>query len=104
VIVTGDFNAGEDNPAMLYLTSTAEGPGLPLRDSFRAVSPLATEVGTFNGFRGTTSGPKIDGVLYSEGWRVESAAIVRTSTAGRYPSDHFPVTARLRFPSGGSDR
>jgi hypothetical protein len=26
------------------------------------------------------------------------AAIIRTRVMGRYPSDHFPVTARLVFP------
>ncbi len=97
VIVTGDFNAGEDNPAMLFLTGAIGGRGLPLRDSFRELYPQARDVGTFNGFRGTTSGPKIDGVLFSDGWQVVSAAIVRTARAGRFPSDHFPVTARLRL-------
>ncbi len=57
--------------------------------------PDAVEVGTFNGFSGETSGPKIDGVFVSAGWRVEAAAIVRASGEGRYPSDHFPVVATL---------
>ncbi|UCF20030.1 MAG: endonuclease/exonuclease/phosphatase family protein [Gemmatimonadota bacterium] len=99
VVVTGDFNAGEDNPAMLRLLGATGGRGLPLRDSFRELHPQATDVGTFNGFRGTTSGPKIDGVVLSDGWSVVSASIVRTARAGRYPSDHFPVTARLRLTS-----
>jgi len=98
VIVTGDFNAGESNPAILYLTGQLEpGPGLRLQDSFRVIHPEAGDVGTFNGFSGAVSGEKIDYVFVSDEWAIESAAIVRTSRNGRYPSDHFPVTTRLSY-------
>jgi endonuclease/exonuclease/phosphatase family metal-dependent hydrolase len=98
VVVTGDFNADEDNPAMLYLLG-AEGAesGVGLRDSFRVVHPDAVDVGTFNGFEGRTAGPKIDAILVSGNLNVESAAIVRTSRDGRYPSDHFPVVAVVNY-------
>ena len=101
VIVTGDFNAGEDNPAFRALIQS---PIVKLEDTFRALSPDATDVGTFNGFRGETGGEKIDHVLVSDGWRTLTAEIVRTSRAGRTPSDHFPVTAVLAAtdgPAGG---
>jgi len=99
LIVTGDFNAGEDNPAMRYLRGEVESPSdLRLRDSFRIANPDAVEVGTFNAFRGVTTGPKIDAVLVSDGWEVNAAAIVRTGRDDRYPSDHFPVVATLRLP------
>jgi endonuclease/exonuclease/phosphatase family metal-dependent hydrolase len=97
IIVAGDFNAGEDNPAMEILRGAGRAAGPRLRDSYRVLHPAATEVGTFNGFDGTASGPKIDGVFVSDGWRVDAAAIVRTSIDGRYPSDHFPVVATLRL-------
>ena len=64
--------------------------------------------GTFNGFTGERSGDKIDAVLVSDGWTVRDAEIVRTDEGGRYPSDHFPVSAvverdRARvFPPPGS--
>jgi endonuclease/exonuclease/phosphatase family metal-dependent hydrolase len=68
------------------------------RDSFRVRQPGATEVGTFNGFKtGQTGGEKIDFVFVEPGTEVLDAAIVRSSREGRYPSDHFPVTARIRF-------
>jgi endonuclease/exonuclease/phosphatase family metal-dependent hydrolase len=104
VILTGDFNAGEDNPAMRYLRGEIErahaasdgaAPSPHLRDTFRAVHPDSSNVGTFNAFRGDTSGEKIDAVLVSSEWGVSSAAIVRTSVDGRYPSDHFPVVATI---------
>jgi endonuclease/exonuclease/phosphatase family metal-dependent hydrolase len=92
VLVTGDFNAGERNPAFARLLE----PGAaPLTDTFREVHPEATEVGTFNGFEGTITGDKIDAVLASTHWQVLAADIVRTAYAGHYPSDHFPVVATL---------
>jgi endonuclease/exonuclease/phosphatase family metal-dependent hydrolase len=98
VVVTGDFNAGEENPAMLYLTGRVDrAPALRLRDSFRVVQPATAEVGTFHGFEGVTGGAKIDGILISNEWDVEGAEIIRTSRGGRYPSDHFPVSAKLRY-------
>jgi endonuclease/exonuclease/phosphatase family metal-dependent hydrolase len=104
IVVTGDFNAGEENRAIRYLTGSlgraSEGtasvaPSPMLRDSFRIVLPDATGVGTFNGFEGRTDGEKIDFVLVDRNWQVLDAAIVTTSREGRYPSDHFPVTAVL---------
>ena len=57
--------------------------------------------GTFTGFVLTaTTGPKIDYILVPPGAEVIDAAIVRTSRDGRYPSDHFPVTATVRLPAG----
>jgi len=91
VIVTGDFNAGENNPAAVAMLAV-------FRDSFRVLHPDANEAGTFNGFKpGQTGGDKIDFVFVEPGTEVLDAAIVRTSRDGRYPSDHFPVTARVRL-------
>lgn len=40
-------------------------------------------------------GVRIDWIAASRDWKVTSAAIDRTTTDGRPPSDHFPVTAVL---------
>jgi endonuclease/exonuclease/phosphatase family metal-dependent hydrolase len=91
VIVTGDFNSGEDNPAAQIVART-------LRDTFRARHPDEKEVGTFTGFTfGKTTGDKIDYVFVEPGHRILAAEILRDSTDGRYPSDHFPVMARVVF-------
>lgn len=95
-IVTGDFNAGEGNPAVLHLKGDA--PGCGLLDTFRVAHPDSKEVGTFHGFRGGTSGSKIDYVLVPPWVRTLDAAILRDPMEGRHPSDHYPVTARLRVP------
>ena len=96
VIVTGDFNVGENNPALPVLV----GGATPLLvDTFRRLHPAAPEVGTFTGFDATrTTGDKIDYVLVTLGVEVLKAAIIRTAKDGRLPSDHFPVTATLRLP------
>jgi len=92
VVVTGDFNAGEANPVTQAMTRV-------LRDTFRVVHPEAREVGTGNQFKlGMTTGEKIDYVFVEPATQVLSADIVRTAVDGRYPSDHFPVVARIRFP------
>ena len=52
VVVTGDFNAGENNPAARAMLAV-------FRDSFRVLHPDDSEVGTFNGFKpGQTGGDK----------------------------------------------
>ena len=97
VIVTGDFNAGEGNPAILYLKNTAnESPVLV--DTFRALHPDADAVGTGGGFEGRRDGPKIDYVFAEPDARVREAGIIRDSRNGRYPSDHFPVYAEIALP------
>ncbi|MGH7480863.1 MAG: endonuclease/exonuclease/phosphatase family protein [Longimicrobiales bacterium] len=96
LIVMGDFNAGEQNPAFLALIEPA-GRGVRLRDTFRTVHPRADSVGTYHAFTGARSGEKIDAVVASPAWRVLGAAIATTHEDGRYPSDHFPVTATLRW-------
>lgn len=98
VVVTGDFNAGEANPALQALTGPA-GPAAFLVDTYRVLSPDAEDVGTFSGFKFGNHGPeKIDYVLVQPGTDVLQAAINRYARDSRYPSDHFPVTARIRFP------
>jgi len=112
VIVMGDFNAGEKNAAIAAMLSTdsaaagkeSEPACPPLRDSFRVAHPEEREVGTFNGFKGTTTGNKIDYIFVDERWDVLAASIDRTMPAGRCPSDHFPVIARLGLkPQAPSD-
>jgi len=104
VIVTGDFNAGENNPAIRYLRGELNGNTdddrlaknpIPLVDTFRLLHPEAAEAGTFNGFKGERSGAKIDYIFVAPGTKVLEAVIIHDNENGRYPSDHCPVMARL---------
>jgi endonuclease/exonuclease/phosphatase family metal-dependent hydrolase len=101
VVITGDFNAGEDNPALRALLAVQPEPiASRFVDTYRVIHPEAAEVGTFSGFKmGQTRGPKIDYILVQPDAEVLSAEIVRTSRRQRYPSDHFPVIARVRLPA-----
>lgn len=93
VVVTGDFNAGEKNPAVASMTS-----GGMFVDTFRVAHADEQTVGTFSGFDvAKTTGEKIDYVFALAGTEVMRAEIVRTVRAGRTPSDHFPVVAQIRF-------
>jgi endonuclease/exonuclease/phosphatase family metal-dependent hydrolase len=103
VIVMGDFNMGENNPGVRYLAGEGvinqRRSPVALVDTFRAVHPDETEVGTFNGFRyGLTRGPKIDYIFVDASATVHDATIIRYAVDERYPSDHFPITATLSWP------
>lgn len=101
VVVTGDFNAGESNPAVRYLKGDLDLDGktpVPFVDSFRLLHPEATEVGTFHAFKGTRTGDKIDYIFVQPDAKVLEARIWHDNEDGRYPSDHFPITARLVLP------
>lgn len=107
-VLTGDFNAGENNPAILYLKGKvdlgAENENkltnpVVMVDTFRLLYPDAVDVGTFNGFWGKRRGSKIDFIFVQPGTKVLEAEIIRTERNGRYPSDHFPVSTLINLSS-----
>jgi len=108
VIVMGDFNAGEDNAVCRFLrgeiaSGGGEVPPVGLVDSYRAIHPEVTQVGTFNGFADRRDGEKIDHILCSTGIEIIAADIDRTrGDGGRCPSDHDAVWAQVRI--GREDR
>jgi endonuclease/exonuclease/phosphatase family metal-dependent hydrolase len=98
VIVTGDFNAGEDSPPYQAFFGLGEGGKSPLRDVYRITHPTrAANEGTFSSFNvETTSGPRIDWIGVSAEWEVLKSEIDRTARDGHTPSDHFAMIAVLR--------
>ena len=92
VVIAGDFNSGEGSKAYRSLV------GGNLIDTFRIAHPIRTEEeSTFTAWNGRLIGNRIDWVLCSSNFRVLSAKINRTHENGRYPSDHYPVTATLGY-------
>ena len=92
VVITGDFNSGEGSKPYQFLV------GGNLIDTFRIAHPTRTEKeSTFTAWKGRLTGNRIDWVLCSPNFRVLSAGINRTNDNGRYPSDHYPVTATLNY-------
>ncbi|MCA9284143.1 MAG: hypothetical protein KDA22_02925, partial [Phycisphaerales bacterium] len=86
----------------------------PLRDAFVLAAATSTPAaggpdaapgpppGTFHGFDGPAAnggrgGERIDLVLVGKGLEAEVCRIDRRCRDGRYPSDHYPVLARLRW-------
>lgn len=107
-VVTGDFNTAEESPTMAFLRGeralstkdarTYANP-IPLVDTYRLLDPNARNAGTAGGFAGKRGGRKIDHVLVAAGAAtVHEASVVHTEVEGRYPSDHFPVTAVVEWP------
>lgn len=92
LIALGDFNSSPDTVQIRRLQAA-------MGDA-RAVSetpPYGPE-GTFNGFAmGQPPGPRIDYIFVGPRIRVLDYAVLTDSDGQRYPSDHFPVTARLRI-------
>jgi endonuclease/exonuclease/phosphatase family metal-dependent hydrolase len=92
VIVTGDFNADKDSSAYRLLTA----PG-HLIDAVRAPDPRAPDVHTYHAFGRVPLGGPIDWILISDDFAVSEAMVDRTQQGGLYPSDHYPVAARLAW-------
>ena len=101
VVVMGDFNSDEQNPAFRLLTA---GPSAPLRDTFRALHPNASVVGTFNSFRGDSTLGKIDAILVGPGLIPMGAGIDRRRFGELWASDHFAVWAAVRRGSAPAAR
>jgi len=94
IVLTGDFNATESSNVVRTLLGQNSPGEFQLVDAYREVHPsVAASEGTFHGFSGGVSGSRIDFILHSDALTPTGASIVRTSYDGRYPSDHYPVTA-----------
>ena len=99
-ILMGDFNAPEDSTVLNYISGGSKLTShnhLHAVDSFRILHPKTKDVGTYNGFIGKSNGPKIDYIMVKPDIEVIEASILKSNRKGRYPSDHFPVTAQLRI-------
>lgn len=92
IIVTGDFNCAESSAPLSALKTS-----LNVRDSFRDVHPDAKDAGTIHFWTGTKTRAKIDYILVDAAAKVTEADIIHTSRDGRFPSDHFPVRAKLHL-------
>lgn len=88
VVLTGDFNTTPGSPAHALLAAS-------LQDAWIASPRRKGPDATFHDFTGTPD-RRIDWIL-QRGWQVTQVRTVTTQAHGRYPSDHFPVIATLRW-------
>jgi len=91
VILSGDFNCGEDNQTIKTILSFG------LKDTYRTLHNQSENEGTFNSFKGETKGDRIDFIFVSKNFKIREAKILRDNYNGKYPSDHFPIFARVKF-------
>jgi endonuclease/exonuclease/phosphatase family metal-dependent hydrolase len=97
-LLTGDFNLTEDNPAYAILVQPTTPGAIRWIDSFREVNPQrGPEEASSHSFKGRTKGSRIDFIFHTDHFLATESAIDRTTREGRYPSDHYPVTAVLQW-------
>jgi endonuclease/exonuclease/phosphatase family metal-dependent hydrolase len=98
LIVMGDLNAREDSPAVLELIGANDSIGRKLVDSFRELHPeRSPDESSFNDWKGTVKGSRIDFIFHTSEFKPVAAEIVRKSYDGHWPSDHYPVVATLNL-------
>jgi endonuclease/exonuclease/phosphatase family metal-dependent hydrolase len=107
VILLGDFNANEDNPAVRFLTGSKVAlAGMPaepwpgaLIDAYATVHKLPANRRTLHFWTGRRDGPvKVDHVFASPPVRAAAAEILDLRRNGIMASDHYAVRASLVFP------
>lgn len=84
-IITGDFNAKPASAVIKYLCSTKR---------IKIKNVLEQCGGTYHGFSGHGA-MCLDYIFVSDDIHVDDAFIDKSCYGGRWPSDHFPVTAAL---------
>jgi endonuclease/exonuclease/phosphatase family metal-dependent hydrolase len=105
-ILTGDFNTTEDDPAYATLSGAPAPAAIHWLDAYRTVHPTRSpDERTFHAFKGGTTGSRIDYIFHTSHFMAVAAAIDRSASAqGRFPSDHYPITAVLKPRTPGLDR
>ncbi len=93
VVLLGDFNASVGTPPIDRLA----GDGRLLRDAFRIAADPGPDHGTRHDFTGVPVWDRIDHILVTPDVRVDRAEIVEDNEGDLYPSDHYPIFARLRL-------
>jgi len=101
VILTGDFNTDSGTtPYQLLVVGPQEWRGY-LVDTYRTINPTPGPYeGTRHKFTGGMTGDRIDWIITTNNFATLDAGIDRTNFNGRYPSDHFPVTATVKLRPG----
>lgn len=106
VVLTGDFNAIETEPAYAVLFDAAKSGGLLLTDTYRIIHPtIEPNEASVHWFKNETEGLRIDWIFCSSQLIAIDSSIDRSTSAdGRLPSDHFPIWATLRYAAASPDR
>lgn len=93
VVLLGDFNCAAGSSAP-YEALTDAGP---FDDAFEVARERGLRCASFNGWKAPREGALIDWILVRGEVVVEHVEVVTFDAEKPFPSDHFPVAARLRF-------
>jgi endonuclease/exonuclease/phosphatase family metal-dependent hydrolase len=91
IILMGDFNCSYTNPAIQKILNSG------MTDSYRALNNRTNNEGTFNNFTGEKNGDKIDYIFINNKFIPLSASVDHFNRDNKYPSDHFPVNAIIKY-------
>jgi endonuclease/exonuclease/phosphatase family metal-dependent hydrolase len=94
-LVVGDFNEAPTGPAVRCFVAAGLRDLVAEQQRASHAPDAADREATEHGYGRIAAGRRIDYVLASEEWRLERAWVARGLTGGRYPSDHWPVAARV---------
>jgi endonuclease/exonuclease/phosphatase family metal-dependent hydrolase len=107
-VLTGDFNAGEENTSIRFLKGnrhlkSKDGGQVsnpePLRDTYRDRYPDHPRVATYHGFRRFFFRFKFDYIFVPSSVQVQEAKIIQLRRRKCFPSDHFPLLSRIILPA-----
>lgn len=93
LILAGDLNVEPDHPVIRGLEQAG------YRNAYSVLSsgaPGERPGRTFHDFQGGVDGMPIDYIFTSPEVNVESVLVDRSRYEGRFPSDHYPVCAKLK--------
>lgn len=106
LILLGDFNATENNPAVSYFRGNSVGlagrmtelKSHPLSDPYQSIHPREQNRRTLHFWQGNRNGRiKVDHILVSAGAKVLGAEIYHADTRTTQPSDHYPVWVKVEW-------
>jgi len=92
-VLTGDFNVTDDNPAYKEIKEGGE-----FKDTINLAPFSHGPEGTFNAFNWDyLPDRRIDYIFVTEHFKVIRHGTLSDNYGKKYPSDHFPVMAEIKF-------
>lgn len=98
-ILMGDFNLSPASKTHKLFVAEIDSSSFRgnFIDPWIALHKSELNAGTFNDFKGDKNGDRIDWILVTSPFKIKDIQIIHDSFDNRYPSDHFPVLAILKY-------
>ncbi|MGG7058496.1 endonuclease/exonuclease/phosphatase family protein [Clostridium nigeriense] len=94
-ILMGDFNSSPNSKVIRNLSEGkySSKKFIAVQDSKKEIYSLST----LSKFKGSRKGLHIDYIFVTEEFDVKNSEIIYYNIDGRYPSDHYPISAELKI-------